>query len=125
MGAKIPKGPSKEEQEKDAELERQRVKYEEEKRRFIEGAAQNELISRQAMTSQEMGGFEFAPIQIPEPTGLMTPQAFRPSLGYSAGDDTTKPSITFGGPDNDRWTSTVPDWFWAPNLGISRPQATS
>jgi hypothetical protein len=123
MGAKVPKGPSKEQQAQDAELERQRVKYEEEKRRFIEGAAQNELISRQSMTTQEMGGFEFAPLQIPEPGGLMTPQAFRPSIGYSSGDGTV--SVTYGGPDNDRWTSSVPDWFWAPNLGISRPQANS
>jgi hypothetical protein len=121
MGAKIPKGPSKEQQAQDAELERQRVKYEEEKRRFIEGAAQNELISRQSMTSQEMGGFEFAPLQIPEPNSLMTPQSFRPSIGYSSGDGT----LTYGGPDNDRWTSSVPDWFWSPNLGISRPQANS
>lgn len=119
---KIPSGPSPEQQRVDAEFERERVKYESEKRRFLEQVASYETLTRGAIQAQQ-NTFEYSPQTSIDPSGLSIPSRFDPSL---------KPVVTEG-VSNFTWQSNGQtiglrgqdqmNWYWAPNLGLRNPNA--
>lgn len=145
----IPSGPSPEQQRIDAEFERERVKYESEKRRFLEQVASYETLSRGTMR-QNASTFENVAPTTFDPAGLFIPARFTPSLqaettttqqanpAYSA--ERARFSERFGGTYNvpqfldvtsTAWTTGSGqrldnrqlDWYWAPNLGLRNPNA--
>lgn len=114
MGASVPSGPSPQQAAYDAWLERQRVKYEEEKRQFRERVGTYETLASDYQ-SNAMNTFEYTPggYKPPEAEALMDPARFTPS--FRPRDINMRP-IT----DPTAAYARTPGWFWAPNLGISR-----
>lgn len=113
MGMSAPKGPSQSQIKTEAQLEAERVKYENEKRRFIENVAQYELIASDQRRALETS-FEFTPTGVapPEGSGLFIPAKFTPSFN---------PTDWQG----NKYAASNMDWFNAPNLGINLPASSN
>ena len=105
MGASVPKGPSKAQIKGEAELEAERVKFENERRLFIERVAAYETIA--SAPSGQRSSFEYSDWAPMDSTGLFIPAKFSPSFDPSKYED--KP-----------WADL--SWFSAPNLGINYTQ---
>lgn len=102
-----PNAPSREKIKTEAQLEEERVKFENEKRLFIERVASYELISSQRLAA-EGGTFESAPSMAPIPGSIQIPERFQASF-----DPTKFEQLNF---------RTDLSWFTAPNLGINYQQ---
>jgi len=96
-----PRGPSKSEISAEEELERQRVRYSNEKRLFIERVASYEILATERSRSM-MQSFEFSPETTINPDAIKAPGTFDPT--YTPSDP-----------------AAAPQWYYAPNLGISQP----
>lgn len=114
MGASVPSGPSPQQAAYDAWLERQRVKYEEEKRQFRERVGTYETLASDYQSSA-MDTFEYTPggYKPPDAAALMDPARFTPSFRPR---DINMNVIT----DPTTAYARTPGWFWAPNLGITK-----
>ena len=100
MGPSIPRGPSEAQIKTEAQLEEERVRFENERRKFVERVGSYETIASQRLAG-EQSSFEVADWAPMDATGLFIPSKFNPSF------DPTK----FPGQDLS--------WFNAPNLGIN------
>lgn len=108
MGKGAPKGPSESQIQAQSDLEAQRVKYEDEKRRFLERVASYELLTREAVRSQT-SSFE---VQGVSPVPDASRQATAPF------DPTFDPSQLSGTAQSEFYKNN--NWFWAPNLGVTQ-----
>jgi hypothetical protein len=104
MGPSVPKGPSAQQIKTESQLEEERVKFENEKRLFIERVGSYESIARDRL-SGERTSFESADFVPMDASGIYIPQKFDPSFDPSK----------FAGQDFS--------WFNAPNLGIANQWA--
>lgn len=120
-GPSIPSGPSPEQQRIDAEFERERVKYEQEKRRFLEQVASYETLSRGTIQARE-SSFENAPPTAYDASGLFIPARFDPSLNPTSNALGTE-WFTGSGTRLGYRTNDQMSWYWAPNLGLRNPNA--
>ena len=100
MGPSTPKAKSDAQIKTEAQLEEERVRFEGEKRQFIERAGAYEALTRDRL-SGERGSFEQADFIPMNNAGIYIPQKFDPTF------DPTK----FAGQDLS--------WFQAPNLGLA------
>jgi hypothetical protein len=100
MGGSAPRGPSDAQIKTEAQLEEERVKFENERRQFLERVGSYELVARNNLTG-ERGSFDTADWIPMDSSGLFIPQRFDPSFnpGRYPGQDLS--------------------WFSAPNLGIN------
>lgn len=119
MGAgKIPSGPSEAQIKRESDFERERVKFEGEKRQYLEKVAAYDLIA-QGTRQAQMGTFENQ-TQTPlfDSSGLFIPMKFNPSLTYQTMGPTGTSWTTGSGQNlgNERL-----DWYWSPNLGLRNP----
>ena len=103
MGPSIPKGPSNAQIKTEAQLEAERVKFEGERRRFVERVGMYETVAQNNL-SGERGSFDRADWTPMDSTGIFIPQKFDPSFnpGKYQGQDL--------------------GWFAAPNLGLAAQQ---
>lgn len=102
-----PNIPSRAQIKTETQLEEERVKFENEKRLFIERVASYELIASQRL-GQEAGSFEYAPSTETIPGSIQTPAQFQASF-----DPTKFEALNY---------RTDLSWFTAPNLGINYVQ---
>lgn len=100
MGPSVPRGPSEAQIKTESELEAERVRFEGERRRFIERVGAYETIARNNLNG-ERGSFDTTDWTPMDSSGLYIPQKFDPSFnpGNYQGQDLS--------------------WFSAPNLGIN------
>jgi hypothetical protein len=100
MGGSVPRGPSDAQIKTESELEAERVKFEGERRQFLERVGSYELVARNNL-SGERGSFDTTDWTPMDSMGLFIPQKFDPSFnpGKYQGQDLS--------------------WFSAPNLGIN------
>ena len=102
-----PNIPSSKRIKTEAQLEEERVKFENEKRLFIERVASYESISTQRLQSESNTFENFTP-------SVTMPGSVKTSEGFSASFDPTKfEQLNF---------RTDLSWFTAPNLGINYKQ---
>ena len=102
FGHQVPKGPSQAQIKTDAALEAERVKFEDQKRKFIERVASYEMIATDQRSS-EGSSFEVADWTKNYNAGLFIPPKFNPTFDPSK----------FGNQDLSS--------FAAPNLGLNDP----
>lgn len=102
MGPSVPKAKSDAEIKTEAQLEEERVRFEGEKRQFIERAASYEALARDNL-SGERTSFEAVDWVPPSAVGIQIPQKFDPTFD----------------PTNIRYQGQDLSWFKAPNLGIN------
>jgi hypothetical protein len=102
-----PNIPSRAQTKTETQLEEERVKFENEKRLFIERVASYELIASQRL-GQEAGSFEYAPATEIMPGSVQAPAQFQSSF-----DPTKFEALNY---------RTDLSWFTAPNLGINYTQ---
>jgi len=108
MGKGAPRGPSESQIQAQSDLEAQRVKYEDEKRRFVERVASYELLTREAVRAQT-GSFEVQGVSpVPDATRQATARF----------DPTFDPSKLSGTAQSEFYKNN--SWFWAPNLGVTQ-----
>lgn len=113
MGASIPSGPSPQQARYDAWLERERVRYEDQKRQFRERVGAYETLTSD-YSNRAAGSFEYDPSLSVMPTeGLMRQAKFAPTFKPR---DVNMNLIT----DPTQAYANTPGWFWAPSLGISK-----
>jgi hypothetical protein len=105
MGPSVPRGPSEAQIKTEAELERERVKFENERRQFVERVGAYESLARTNL-SGERSSFEVADWAPMDASGLFVPAKFDPSF------------------DPTRYSNQDLSWFSAPNLGINAPGST-
>ena len=109
MGKGAPKGPSEVQIQAQSDLESQRVRYEDEKRRFIENVASYELLASEAMRAR---GSSFQVQDMPViADNRSAPMAF---------DPTFDPTSLTGAAQSEFNKNN--SWYWAPNLGIDKPE---
>lgn len=113
MGASVPSGPSPQQAAHDAWLERERVRYENQKRQFIERVGAYETIAGD-YAMRASGTFEYDPSIGQLPTeGLSRQERFSPTFRPR---DVNMNLIT----DPTQAYAATPGWFWSPSLGISK-----
>ena len=113
MGASIPSGPSPQQAAYDAWLERERVRYQDQKRQFRERVGAYETLASD-YSNRAAGSFEYDPSLSVMPTeGLMRQERFSPTFKPR---DVNMNLIT----DPTQAYANTPGWFWAPSLGISK-----
>lgn len=100
-----PRGPSEAQIKTEAKLEEERVRFEGERRQFLERVGSYELVARNNL-SGERGSFDTADWIPMDSSGLFIPQKFDPSFNPGSYQDQDL------------------SWFSAPNLGVnySAPQ---
>jgi hypothetical protein len=101
MGPSVPRGPSEAQIKTESELETERVRFEGERRQFIERVGAYETIARNNL-SGERGSFDTTDWTPMDSTGLYIPQKFDPSFN----------------PNQMKYVGQDLSWFSAPNLGI-------
>lgn len=96
----VPRGPSDAQIKTESELETERVRFENERRQFLEQVGSYEMLTRSNL-SGERGSFDTADWIPMDSAGLFIPQKFDPSFnpGKYQGQDLS--------------------WFSAPNLGLN------
>lgn len=104
-----PKIPSQAKIKRDAQLEEERVRFENEKRLFIERVGSYETIASERQGASR-GTFEYAPTVPVEAGSLQIPQRFDPTFDPSRYENFADADLS---------------WFSAPNLGLNYEQVRS
>ena len=107
MGPSIPRGPGEGQIKTEAYLEQERVKFEDEKRRFIERVGSYETIARSNL-SGERASFEVSDWTPMDSAGLFIPAKFDPTF-----DPNTSKQL-----QGQRLDRLDLSWFNADNLGF-------
>lgn len=108
-----PRGPSDAQIRQEARLEEERVRFENEKRQFIERVGAYETLATNRLQG-ERSSFEAADWVPPSTVGIQIPERFSPSFDFAK----EMQSGRFNAVGN---TSEYWRWFDAPNLGIRAP----
>lgn len=105
-----PRGPSDAQIRQEARLEEERVRFENEKRQFIERVGAYETLATNRLQG-ERSSFEAADWVPPSTVGIQIPERFSPSFDFAK-------EMQSGRFDAVGQTSEYWRWFDAPNLGI-------
>lgn len=108
-----PRGPSDAQIRQEARLEEERVRFENEKRQFIERVGAYETLASNRLQG-ERSSFEAADWVPPSTIGIQIPEKFSPSFDFAK-------EMQSGRFDAVGNTSEYWRWFDAPNLGIRAP----
>lgn len=129
MGA--PKGPNRARIKQDADLEAERIKFENERRLFIEHAASNELVTTAAQERLASGSsFEYSDPNAVDPNdfgaaGLMIPSKFDPSIDFSKYNLHKSPDLSWATAENLGFDPNAAmdwgGWIDNPQGGRNRP----
>jgi len=109
MGKGAPSGPSDEEIRAEADLERERVKFEDEKRVFVERVAGIELLKTERRRALETS------LQV---QGLVNPASYEGAAPGEMFSPSFNPSTFISNNPLGNVTSDDYRWFNAPNLGV-------
>lgn len=107
----VPRGPSAAQIRQEARLEEERVRFQNEKRQFIERVGAYETLASERLVG-ERGSFEFADWAPKSTVGIQIPAKFSPTFNFE--QELGKGTFNSIESPSNYW-----EWFNAPNLGVT------